>query len=145
MKLGDRVRLKDDLDIFNLGSFPKGATGTVAWALDPLPKETDGIVIFSVKLDEPFADLDQWDNELQVWGEDAGEVTVDSFEVVYLRGEKTIVVRLITGDDLWEGGVAGWYRAELEAQDEFGEEVLGDTEGPFNTEAEARAGLGGVV
>jgi hypothetical protein len=79
MKLGDKVRIKTDMNIFNLGSFPAGATGTVAWAE---PNGAEGNPIFEVLLDDYFEDLYEWDNHLQVFRDDEGEVTVDSFDVL---------------------------------------------------------------
>lgn len=77
MKLGDRVRLKDDISIFNLGSFPAGATGKVIWEC---PDAAEGNPIFDVDMEDFFLELEGWENVLQVFRE--GEVTPDLWEVV---------------------------------------------------------------
>lgn len=79
MKLGDRVRLKDDISIFNLGSFPAGAAGKVIWWC---PDGAEGNPIFHVDMEDFFSGLEDWDNMLQVFRDGEGEVTPDLWEVV---------------------------------------------------------------
>lgn len=61
--VGDRVRLIMALDIWNLGSFPEGATGTVTYVGE---QQVDGVIAGEVKLDQHFPDLDEWENVLQI-------------------------------------------------------------------------------
>lgn len=49
-------------------------------------------------------------------------------------------IRFFQGDDLWLGGEAGWYIAEIE-KDRFGDEDVSDTFGPFGDETEAESAL----
>jgi hypothetical protein len=82
MKLNDRVRLTGDVDIFQLGSFLTGATGTVVWA-DPDPGADHGMGhLFEVRLDEYFPELDAWDNCLQVFRPDEAECTTDDWDLI---------------------------------------------------------------
>jgi hypothetical protein len=77
MTHGRRVRIARDIDVFNLGSFKAGETGTV----NRIGEDTDEFPC-TVKLDTHHRWLNEWDNELQVWRFDDGEVTADLFEPV---------------------------------------------------------------
>jgi hypothetical protein len=63
---GTRVRLKETIDIYPIGVFDAGLTGTVVY-LDPTG-------VSAVRLDTHFPALNEWDNELQIWrnGSDEG-------------------------------------------------------------------------
>jgi len=76
-KVGDRVRLTQALDIFNLGCFSEGITGVVTYVND------EGLeIIGGVRLDVPHPDLDEWDNELQVFRPEEAEVHWGLFQRV---------------------------------------------------------------
>jgi hypothetical protein len=85
MTLGRRVRISQTIDIYPLGIFSIGLTGTVTQvAVDP-----DGNTpSWYVRLDEYRPELEEWDNELEVWSEDSDSgiaVSLPSmFEVVSL-------------------------------------------------------------
>lgn len=76
-KVGDRVALQLDLSVFELGEFPCGAKGTVTW-VSPDPNGTDPVG--HVRLDEPFEELDHFENELQVFLPEYGEINWASFK-----------------------------------------------------------------
>lgn len=80
-KVGDRVRLIEDVAPYPLGLFPAGTTGTVT---DVNPDARVGDPIAEVKLDDHFDCLDEWDNVLHVHREEdeAGEVIPDAFDLV---------------------------------------------------------------
>ena len=73
----DRVCLKHAVDIYPLGVFPAGLTGTVV-DVDPT-----SIVVFHVRLDQHFDCLNPWNNRLQIGrsGSDEVAVTVDDLAV----------------------------------------------------------------
>jgi hypothetical protein len=72
-KVGARVRLRQRMIVFNLGDLPDHADGTVV-SVTPDAEE-----FARVRLDHRVADLDEWDNELQVFLHDS-EVTPCAFE-----------------------------------------------------------------
>ncbi len=76
-KVGDRVALMLDLRIYQLGEFPAGAQGTVTFVADATHQPTQPVG--HVRLDEAFPELDHWENELQVWSAQDGEITWASF------------------------------------------------------------------
>jgi hypothetical protein len=80
-KVGARVRLTRDIELYPIGIFPAGLTGVVT---DVQPDSPD--VIAQVKLDETFPELEEWDNCLQVSRvERSGEgaCTTADFEEAY--------------------------------------------------------------
>jgi hypothetical protein len=80
-KVGDRVRLACDVAPYPLGFFPKGARGTVVQiTADAHPTQP----VASVRMDDHFECLDEWDNELQVClsVDECGEVDENSFEAI---------------------------------------------------------------
>ena len=78
-QVGDRVQLQLDLRLYELGEFPAGAKGTVTYVTIP-PEPTQPVG--GVRLDEPFPELDDWENELQVWLPEDSEITWASFKLV---------------------------------------------------------------
>jgi hypothetical protein len=70
------VVITRDLAVFNLGDFPVGATGTISFV-----SSFDKDPFAWVTMDDHFAALDEWANELQVWIAD-GEITPDCFEPI---------------------------------------------------------------
>lgn len=74
-QIGAKVRLKIDVASYPLGVFPAGTTGTVSGVIAE-PNPVAGLI----KLDQHFECLDEWDNELQVFTPDEGEVIWDYFE-----------------------------------------------------------------
>lgn len=80
MTVGRRVRIVIEIDIFNLGVYPVGLTGVVSSVDDD---DADGICRM-VKLDGHRPELNEWDNELQVWanGGDTPDVTPENFEPI---------------------------------------------------------------
>ena len=81
-KTGDRVKLTEQVEHFDLGIWPAGLTGTIA-EIDGDPLAFDG-GIYWVKLDSHFPQLTVWSNQLQV---DVSE------------GDR-VPLRLITGFDV---------------------------------------------
>lgn len=77
-QVGDRVQLQLDLS-HELGEFPAGAKGRVSHVAHP-PEPR--LPVGRVRLDEPFPWLDNWENELQVWLPEDGEITWASFKLV---------------------------------------------------------------
>lgn len=59
--IGQRVQLRTIWDVYPLGTWPVGTTGTVT-EIDPAGFEING----TVKLDQHFTALDEWDNCLHV-------------------------------------------------------------------------------
>lgn len=80
MQEGDRVRLTKYLQIYGLGVFHKGATGTICDLAEDDHDYVD-MPLYSVKLDDHFPELDGWGNKLQVFIGD-WEVTPDIFELI---------------------------------------------------------------
>lgn len=58
---GARVRLKNPIEVYHLGDFAPGLTGTVEQV-----DITNGPIMAEVKLDQNFECLDEWQNCLQV-------------------------------------------------------------------------------
>lgn len=75
---GRRVRIFKDLGIFALGSFPAGLEGTIESA-NAIARCPDYLCL--VKLDQHFPELNEWDNCLQVFFDDA-ECTPEYFELI---------------------------------------------------------------
>lgn len=73
---GARVRLTADVAPYPLGSFPKGTTGTV---VEINPDAPVGNPVGFIKLDQHFDCLNEWDNVLQVFRPEDGEVTWSLF------------------------------------------------------------------
>jgi hypothetical protein len=71
--IGQRIRLVKGMEVFNLGSFPADALGTVT-RIDPWAAAGQPIVY--VQMEMHFGDLDGYDNELQVFRETDGEITL---------------------------------------------------------------------
>lgn len=71
MKIGTKLRMPRDCDIFNLGFFPAGTTGTVVSHEDEYE---------AVKLDQHFEELDEWDNEVHIYAD--SEISYEDFEVI---------------------------------------------------------------
>jgi len=76
---GARVALIADIAPYPLGAFPAGARGKVVHVEK---MATPGCPIANVRMDDHFADLDDWDNELQVFRPDDGEITPAAFRLV---------------------------------------------------------------
>jgi hypothetical protein len=82
MILNSRVKAKQDLFIFSIRcKIPAGATGTVVAVYEP-GSENYGYncMVAEVKLDEPIGGLEEWDNHLQVFTDEGGEITENDFE-----------------------------------------------------------------
>lgn len=78
--VGARVRLTEKTELYPLGIFEAGITGTVVEVSVNVDEED---VVAEVQMDETFEALDDWDNRLQVHGTDELSVmTVAVFEVV---------------------------------------------------------------
>lgn len=79
-KIGDRVKLRHDLDVYPLGRFPAGAKGTVMREVTGEYADDCALVL----MDDHFPDLDEWENLLQVGTVDCDEspATVDDFELI---------------------------------------------------------------
>ena len=75
-KLGTRVRIKKDLDVFNLTSLSEGETGTV------VSGDEDSTVLGYVLLDKKHENLEDWDNVLHVFKYEDGEVNWYLFEKI---------------------------------------------------------------
>jgi hypothetical protein len=73
-KIGDRVRINKDLDVFNLTTLSKGETGTV------VSGDEDETVLGYVLLDNYHENLEDWDNVLHVFDPAYGEVNWSLFE-----------------------------------------------------------------
>jgi hypothetical protein len=58
--IGQRVVMAHERDIAMMGTIPEGAVGTVS-SIDP---QYHDLVIYSVRMDESFEILDEWDNEV---------------------------------------------------------------------------------
>jgi hypothetical protein len=80
LRLGLRVRLVRDMNVFNVGNFPADAAGVVS-AIDP--EAPEGCPIAHVRLDAHFEDLDYWDNQLQIFraADACAEITEEGFEL----------------------------------------------------------------
>lgn len=78
-RVGDRVRLRAEVDLFPTGVFPAGLLGCVS-QYDERVRD----VVMHVRLDQQFACLNEWANELQVWrdGTDESVCTLGCFEIV---------------------------------------------------------------
>jgi hypothetical protein len=75
---GMRLRIVQEIDIFVVGKFPKGAVGTLTLAEPAGWPEMIG----TVKLDDHFPELDEWDNCLQLFNADYSECSPEFFEPV---------------------------------------------------------------
>lgn len=71
LKVGDRVRLTDFVDNFPFVLATPGETGVVATIQEDYA---------FVKMDRHFKELDDWDNELQVWRWDDNTVPLEKRE-----------------------------------------------------------------
>lgn len=80
--VGTRVVLNRDLDIFNLGRFPKGATGTISWVSSVSSWNMITDPLYDIEFDLKFSDLDGWDNHIQVYDPENGEVTPADFDPI---------------------------------------------------------------
>ncbi len=93
--VGARVRLTNAMDVFNVGSFPQHASGTVV-EVDPDHKATDPVA--HVQLDEYFLCLDHWDNQLQVFAvaDECSEITEVEFELIPMSANEAKARTLLT-------------------------------------------------
>lgn len=73
---GARVRLTADVAPYPLDNFPKGTTGIV---VETYPDALIGNPVGFIKLDQHFDCLNEWDNVLQVFRPEDGEVTWSLF------------------------------------------------------------------
>jgi hypothetical protein len=64
--IGERVQLARDVEIFDLGVWRAGTTGTVTWAAPPTGKLDDGLLA-TIELDGDHPALAEWDGCLQVY------------------------------------------------------------------------------
>lgn len=92
--VGARVRLVAAMDVFNVGSFPQSATGTVV-EVDPDHAPTQPAA--HVQLDQHFACLDGWDNQLQVFAvaDECSEITEAEFELIPMSASEAAARRLL--------------------------------------------------
>lgn len=119
--VGTRVMVNDVIDLYPVGTFCPGLTGTVV-AVDAA---APGIVAH-ILLDDRFASLNEWDNKLQVWrdGTDEGSgCTLSRFQVIGSIDDLAQDARLIDDDD-W--GTERQIEAENLFFDVF-HGILGDT------------------
>ena len=58
-----------------------GPTGTVI-AVFPHADEDAGEPIAHIRFDEPQEDLEEWDNELPLWGDQLGDAGLDDFTLI---------------------------------------------------------------
>lgn len=69
--VGARVKICRDVEIFPIGIFRAGLLGTVTDYDSDVPPDWGWDLIGHVRLDEHRPELAAWDNNLQVWGNDA--------------------------------------------------------------------------
>lgn len=79
MRVGQRVRLIHEVNLFSDDICPAGLLGTVTWVVDPYGTESTCAL---VHLDEPCSDLAEWGNVLQVYDDRNMPVTPADFEGV---------------------------------------------------------------
>jgi hypothetical protein len=73
-QVGERVALRDALDVFNFPKLPAGTTGTIVGVDNSQPGCNA-----EIRLDVHVPTLDEWENVLQICDPDHGEVTRDLF------------------------------------------------------------------
>jgi len=82
LKVGDRVMLTADYDIYPLGIWNAGETGTLCGIRDNLNGESG--YSYMVKLDNTYAALNEWDNQLQVDDREGSDIPplarIDTFD-----------------------------------------------------------------
>lgn len=80
-KAGDRVRLREALDVFHLGSFPAGSVGTLIHLATGKGAAYGDLCL--VRFDDHFPELDEWNNELEVGlsGDEEALATLDDFDL----------------------------------------------------------------
>lgn len=61
--VGTRVKLTNIVDTFQVGIFHPGLTGEVAQAWS----KPHGEAVLMVRLDKHHPELDEWNNELELW------------------------------------------------------------------------------
>ena len=78
-QVGHRLRLTRNLDIFNLGQFPEGSTGTIVFADYGAPR---GTPVLGLLMDDLFPGLRINDNVLQIFrsGDYSSNVRTREFE-----------------------------------------------------------------
>lgn len=77
---GDRVELVVDYDVYPHFIAPAGATGTVV-------DHGDDQIVLAVRLDEPLAGAEDWDNEVH-WldgNAELNDLAVDEYLALYVR------------------------------------------------------------
>jgi hypothetical protein len=78
-RIGDRVKLRCEVTLYPLGTFPEGTIGTVTDVYDDRGKNPARLA-GEIKLDDRFECLDDWDNTLQVFHEPEVSITWAAFE-----------------------------------------------------------------
>lgn len=73
---GSRVRIVQDVELYPIGTYPAGLTGTVEAGTG----DGDSAPFCDVRLDRTFPELAEWDNCLRVWGPNVPECTAEDFE-----------------------------------------------------------------
>lgn len=77
-QVGHRLRLICRLDVFNLGLFPEGSTGTIVYADYDVPY---GTPVLRLLMDDLFPGLQADENTLQIFrSDDFSDVTTRKFE-----------------------------------------------------------------
>ena len=74
--VNSKVVLAEDLYVFNVETFLKGSTGTVT----SLETNEDGL-LGTIRMDEKFEGLREYNNKLYVYTEDAGECNWSYFKL----------------------------------------------------------------
>jgi hypothetical protein len=80
-QVGARMRLTREIDIFDLGRWPVGTTGTVTWAAMTDEKLDDGLLA-TIRIDGDHPALAEWDGCLQVFLDHDGDAAWWKWEPV---------------------------------------------------------------